>query len=298
MQEFDFVSPVTLEEACRALVDGGGRLVAGGTDVIPQMLNGRFRAGRLVDLSRLCGLLSYIEPREEWITIGALTTYTEIVNLPCCRPAPCPGSGCRRSLPADPQPRTLGGNLGNASPAGDTLPPLLALDARVTLAGLDGERTVPLQELLLGPGQTAIEPGEVIREVSFKCLPGGANSVFLKLSSRQGMAVSVVSAAVVLGLDAKGRGSLPGLALGAVAPVAMRAPEAEALLLGQPIGEAHISAAAEAASRFCNPITDVRGTAEYRRYAVQVLVRRGLRALAYGERAGSGPGGGPGGEHE
>jgi len=292
MQEFDFVSPGTLEEACRELVEGGGRLVAGGTDVIPQMLNGRFQAGRLVDLSRLCGLLSYIQTREEWIAIGALTTYTEIVESPllqACAPALVQAAasvGCLQTRTRG----TLGGNIGNASPAGDTLPPLLALDARVTLAGLGSERTVPLQALLHGPGQTAIEAGEVIREVLFKRLPDGVKSVFLKLGSRQGMAVSVVSMAVALGLDADGRVSLARLSLGAVAPAAMRVPAAEDLLLGQPLDEAHIRAAAETASRFCHPISDVRGTAEYRRHAVRVLVQRGLRLLANGDRSG--------GEHE
>jgi xanthine dehydrogenase FAD-binding subunit len=280
VQEFDFVAPNTLEEACQVLAQGGGRLVAGGTDIIPQMLNGRFQARRLIDLSRLCEL-SYIQERGEWIAIGALTTYAELVESALLQSEAAAlvqaaaTVGCVQTRNRG----TLGGNIGNASPAGDALPPLLALDAQVALTSLAGERSLALRELLLGPGKTAIRPDEVIREIVFRRLPDGAKSAFLRLGSRQGMAVSVVSVAVVLGMAA-GRVSLARLALGAVAPTPLRATQAEATLAGWPLDEARINAAAEAAASACAPISDVRGTAEYRRHAVRVLVRRGLQALA------------------
>jgi CO/xanthine dehydrogenase FAD-binding subunit len=290
IQELAFVSPRTLEEACQALADGRGLPVAGGTDVIPQMKNGRLRGGqrieRLVDLSHLCGL-DDIEVREDGengartLTIGALTSFRALAESPLV-PAEAAALaqaaesvGCLQTRNRG----TLGGNLGNASPAGDSLPPLLVDDAQVTLASLDGERTLPLSSLLQGPGKTALAPGEIICRIAFQCLPG-AKSIFLKLGSRQGMAVSVVSVAALLKLDEAGKVAIGRIVMGAVAPTARRALKAEALLSDQPLTEALIQAAAEQAAQECAPISDVRGTADYRRHAVKVLVRRALHALA------------------
>lgn len=283
MQDFNFVSPRTLEEALHALAESGGRVIAGGTDVIPQMLNGRFQTDCLVNLGSL-NSLSFIEQRNGEVHLGALTTYAQMVDSPLLQtaaPLLVQAAATVGSIQTR-QRGTLGGNIGNASPAGDTLSPLLALKARVTLVSWRGERSLPLAELLLGPGKTAIAADEVIHSIQFERPHSNARSVFLKLGNRQGMAVSVVSAALILRPGTDGCIEDVRIALGAVAPTAMRCPEAERLIIGQKPTDAQIEAAAEAAASACAPITDVRGTAAYRRHAVRVLVKRGLCLLAHG----------------
>lgn len=282
MQEFNFESPPTLAEVCRRLSDAGGRLIAGGTDVIPQMQAGRFQADRLIDLSRVTEL-SYIEPKNgSTIEIGGLTNYMRLINSPLLQ-AEAPLLVQAAELVGAVQTRyrgTLGGNIANASPAGDTLPPLLALNAAVTLVSAAGERTLPLVDLLQGPGKTALARNEVIHHISFDRLPANAKSIFLKLGNRRGMAIAVVSVAVLLQLDQARRVEEVRIALGAVAPTPIRCPRAEAVLKGQPLTEALIEATAASATHECAPIDDVRASAGYRRQMVKVLVRRGLHMLA------------------
>lgn len=281
MQEFDFYTAQTVEQACRMLAEPGSRLVAGGTDVIPQMLNGRLRAGRIIDISRLAGL-KQVELHGEMVHIGALVTYAELIASPLLQ-AEAPLLVQAAAVVGCVQTRyrgTLGGNIANASPAGDSLPPLLALQASVTLVSAAGERTLPLEQVLQGPGITALAPAEMIHHVVFARLSPTAKSIFLRLGSRQGMAVAVASAALVLELEPAGQVSDVRLALGAVAPTPMRCREAEGLLVGKVLKEENIERFARTAAEACSPIDDVRGTADYRRHAVKVLARRGLRSLA------------------
>jgi CO/xanthine dehydrogenase FAD-binding subunit len=283
MQEFEFYSPRTLAELCQALADGSGRLIAGGTDVIPQMRDGRFQAERLVDLSRQ-GALRFVEGRNGKITVGALTTYAHMIGSSLLQSEAAALVQASR-LVGSIQTRhrgTLGGNIGNASPAGDTLPPLLVLNAEVTLMSARGERTPKVADLLQGPGRTAIGPDEVIHHVSFERLPPKAGSIFLRLGNRRGMAVSVASAAVMLQLGPGRVVDEARIALGAVAPTAIRCPQAEGVLKSQPLTDSRLGEAARIAAGECAPIDDVRGTAQYRRHVVAHLVGRALSSLAEG----------------
>lgn len=281
MQEFDFVVPETLAEACQMLSDGYGRPVAGCTDVLPQMRHGKLIVERLVDLSRLKEL-DFIEPSNRLLSIGALVTYEQMIASPALNsyaPVLVQASatvGCRQTRNRG----TLGGNLGNASPAGDTLPSLLVLNAQVVLTSSSQERRIPLSAFLLGPGKTALLPGEIIRQVEFEPLPPHARMLFLKLGNRQGMAVSVASVALALQLDRGGPVQDVRIALGAVAPTAIRCPEAEKFLIGQQIDPITAGAAGRLAAQACAPIDDVRASAAYRRHAIQVLVKRGLLSLS------------------
>ena len=281
MQEFDFVVPKTLAEACQMLSDGYGRPVAGCTDVLPQIRHGKLKTERLVDLSRIKSL-AYIEHSNGRISIGALTTYEQMVTdrqLHDYAPVLAQAAatvGCRQTRNRG----TLGGNLGNASPAGDTLPPLLILNAQVVLAGSSGERRMAVSDLLLAPGKTALLRDEIITSVDFEALPRGMRSLFLKLGNRQGMAVSVASVALALQLDGGGPVQDVRIALGAVAPTAIRCPEAEKFLIGQQIDPITAGAAGRLAAQACAPIDDVRASAAYRRHAIQVLVKRGLLSLS------------------
>lgn len=282
MQDFDFIVPRSLPEALAVLGDGA-RPVAGCTDVIPQMLAGRFAAGCLVDLSRLDELHGIHSDGEE-IVIGACTTYAEMAASPLLQQAApalvqaAQTVGCVQTR----QRGTLGGNIANASPAGDTLPPLLVLEAQVELASPRGTCTLPLPEILLGPRRTVLASDELIMRIRFIHPAPGTRMCFFKLGSRQGMAVAVVSTAALLALDEQGRVATTRLALGAVAPTALRLPAVEALLQGQPPTPELIVRAAAAAAAACSPIDDVRATAAYRRHAVRVLTRRALSQLING----------------
>jgi len=244
------------------------------------MRHGHFRASRLVDLSRLSDL-KQIEQQDGQISLGALLTYNDLLSSSVVlseAPALAQAAatvGCAQTRNRG----TLGGNLANASPAGDTLPPLLILDAHALLAGASGERTLPLAEFLQGPGQTALQSGEIIQKVRFERLPPEAKSLFLKLGSRQGMAVSIASAAVALRVDDRSRVLDVRIALGAVAPTGIRCGQAEQTLLGQTFSEDLVDLAARCAANECSPIDDVRGSAEYRRHAVFILVRRALLSV-------------------
>ncbi len=138
---------------------------------------------------------------------------------------------------------------------------------------------MPLSDFLLGPGKTDLLPGEIIHHVDIETLPGDAAAIFLKLGNRQGMAVSVASAAVWLRWDHDGRVKEARIAMGAVAPTAIRCPEAENSLIGKRLNPAFANEAGKLAAQASAPIDDVRGAAAYRRHAVQVLVKRGLMAL-------------------
>ncbi|MBP1694297.1 MAG: molybdopterin dehydrogenase FAD-binding protein [Chloroflexi bacterium] len=280
MPEFTFLSPKSLAEACQMLSGGSGRPVAGCTDVLPQIHQGKLNVERLVDLSRLKEL-DFIRLQDGQISIGALATYEALRTDPLLQKAApslvqaAASVGCRQTRNRG----TLGGNLGNASPAGDSLPPLLVHNAVLVLTSRSGDRRLPLLEFLLGPGKTALLPGEVIRQVDLEALPDDARSVFLKLGNRQGMAVSIASAAVWLRLDHIGAVQEARIALGAVAPTAIRCPEAEGFLLGEQLDLASAAEAGKLAAQACAPIDDVRGSAAYRRHAVRALVKRGLSNL-------------------
>jgi carbon-monoxide dehydrogenase medium subunit len=179
---------------------------------------------------------------------------------------------------------TVAGNLITASPANDSISPLMALDAQVRLRSVDGERTVELRSFYRGVRNTVMQPDEILVEIAFPALPAGARSAFVKLGLRRAQAISVVNAAVVVDLaDAAVRRA--AIALGAVTPVIARAEAAEAWLVGKPLGEAEIAEAARLALQSAAPIDDLRGSATYRRQMVEVCVRRCLRAIARGEMA-------------
>ena len=281
MQEFEFHSPRTLDGLVQTLADRGGSLIAGGTDVVPQMRDGRFRARRLIDLTRQPDL-RFIERHNGHLHIGALTTYAQMIASPLLQ-TEAPALVQASSVVGSVQTRhrgTLGGNIGNASPAGDTLPPLLLLNAEVTLVSAEGERSLALAKLLQGPGKTAIGNHEVIHHISIERPPPNAGSVFVRLGNRSGMAVAVASAALIL---LKGEGNVVDevrIALGAVAPTAIRCPGAEMLLKGKRLSQTLVEETAQTAATECSPIDDVRATAGYRRQVVAQLVGRGLQALA------------------
>ena len=279
MQEFDFVRPGNLEELMTALRQGGGRIIAGGTDVIPKLRRDQLSASRLIDISALEDL-RVIAQEGDWISIGALITHRQILQAPLLQVhnpalvAAVASIGCDQTRNRG----TLGGNIANASPAGDTIPPLLVFDAEVALNGPEGRRTFPLEGFITGPGETQMQAHEFIHSLRFRPLSGAWGAAFEKLGKRSGMAISVANAAAAVVLDSRGRVEQARLALGSVAPVALRCAEAEAFLSGKTPTQETLQEAASLCASGISPISDVRATADYRRYAAVVLARRALQA--------------------
>mgnify|MGYP001824218941 CR=1 FL=1 len=284
MQEFDYFRPGTIRELKEKLAIPGARILAGGTDIIPRMRQDSFSAKCLVDTSGI-NSLNYIEDQGESIVLGALTSHQEIVEsqliqqinpalVEAAESIGCIQTRCRG---------TLGGNIANASPAGDTLPPLLVYDAQVLLQSLEGERILGLDEFLLGPGKIALKPGEFIHSISFEPLKGSWGSHFIKVGKRSGMAISVVNAAGAIVLDEKGLIADARLALGAVGPVVIRCRETEKSLIGKKPDLDLFQQVSELAQAEISPIRDIRSTDRYRAHAAGVIAGRVLRIAA--ERA-------------
>jgi CO/xanthine dehydrogenase FAD-binding subunit len=273
--------PRTLDEAFEALQRmPGAQLLAGGTDFVVEVNFGHRRPPAVVGLRRVAELRGWRRDDGE-LVLGAALTFTEIETQLA---GELPALAAAARTIGSPQMRnagTLGGNLGTASPAGDSLPVLAAMDARVVLASQAGERTLPVTEFVTGVKKTAIQPREVIREVRVPRLRGPQQ--FLKVGTRNAMVISIACAALVVDLD--GRSVRCGL--GSVAPTPVRAAEAEAFIAGEidwdgpHAGAGAVARFGDLAAAAASPITDHRSTAEYRRRAVQVICTRALtRSLA------------------
>lgn len=276
---FEYHEPVSVAEAVElgARFGSDGRFLAGGTDLIIQMRRGKVAPRHVVTLHRVPGL-DAIEANGH-VRLGALVTHRAIERCPTfhgglralVEGAEVVGGHQVRNV------GTVGGNVVNASPAADVVPVLLTLDATVACVGADGERTVALEQFLVGPGQTVRRPGELITAVDFAPLPERSATAFLKAGRRRAMEISVVCVAARLTLDAGGERCVEArIALGAVAPTTWRAREAEQALEGRPIVREALREAGRVAAADCRPISDVRASARYRRVLVETLVPRAL----------------------
>ncbi len=279
MSRFEYHQPESLHDAIALAARFGAEasFLAGGTDLIVQIERGRIAPRHVVGLQRVPGLTG-IEVNGR-IVLGARVTHRSLERAPelagalrcLIEGAEVIGGHQVRNV------ATVGGNLVNASPAADLAPCLLALDGTVTLVGPGGERELPVERFLLGPNRTARRPDELLTRVSLPALPARAATAFLKAGRRRAMEISVVCVAARLTLDASLERCLEArVALGAVAPTAVRAHQAERALEGQPVGGEAFRRAAEAAQEACRPIDDVRASAAFRQHLVGVLVRRAL----------------------
>ena len=181
---------------------------------------------------------------------------------------------------------TIGGNLATASPAADSAPPLLVYNAEVVLTSCEGERTLPLSEFFLGPGETALKPNELLTEIRVPIPTERTQAAFIKLDKRRAMAISVVSTAARITLDKKGTVTQARIALGSVASTPLRAYQAEASLEGNALNESVIKSAAKLAREAASPIDDLRASANYRGKMVEVLTRRVLETVWRGLEGG------------
>lgn len=277
-----YFSVASIDEALQLLAEHGARarIVAGATDLIIE-LERKLRPGvdTLIDISRVPGL-DDIEMRDGRIRLGPLVTHNHLVGSPIVREYAFPLARAAWDVGA-PQIRnrgTVAGNLITASPANDTIPPLWALGASVTLRSTSEERTLGLPDFYTGLRRTAMRPDEMLTAIEFPALAANERGAFIKLALRRAQAISVVNTALVLGFDGE-RIARAVITLGSVAPTIVRATAAEGHLTGRALDDDTIREAARLAIRAATPIGDVRSTAEYRSAMIGVLVARALRAL-------------------
>ena len=274
---FELEIPRDLAGALNALVAGGDTTtvpIAGGTNLIVDMRARRERPDRVVGLGKV-GELRGMEFGAERISIGGGTTVTELLrSREIAEAAPSLTESAR--LFAGLMVRntaTVAGNIACGSPAADLVPPLLSLDADVTLANVAGTRTLPLDEYYLDYKRDVRRPDELITRISWPRLPASSVNTFYKLARRKGDAITVTGVALTLSA-AGGICTTVRIALGAVAPIVFRARKAEAVLEGRARTPALIAEAAAAATAESSPIDDVRASADYRLHTVEALTRR------------------------
>jgi xanthine dehydrogenase iron-sulfur cluster and FAD-binding subunit A len=285
-----YLRPTSLPEALRLLHEHAGkaRVVAGGTDVLVQLPRGILPTETLIDITALREL-KYIREEPDHIALGALATHNDVIASHLCleRTLPLAQASLEVGAPQIRSRATVAGNLITASPANDTITPLMALGASLVLTSLDGERVVSLAEFYPGFRRTVMRPDELLREIRVPALGARDSGIFLKLGLRRAQAISVIDVALVVSLVGDGTIDAARIALGSVAPTIIRAPTAEAYLAGKSLDDATIGEAARLASADARPIDDLRGSAAYRSATLAALVAEGLRRIAAGtERAG------------
>ena len=280
MKNFNYFAPESLSEAYDILARYSERsfLMAGGTDLLVQMKAKSIVPECVVDLKGLG--LNYIKAMNDGLAVGATTTLHDIESSPLIQEK-CPVMAATCSEMACYSIRhlgTIGGNLCNASPAADTAPPLIVLEAKVKINGPDGERVVSVEDLFTGPRKTILKKGEILTEIQIPHLPPHSGAVYLKYKRNEGMDLALVGVGVWLVLDSSGTNCQDvRIALGAMAPVPLRVSAAEKVLRGNVLKEDLFEEAALKAKEVAEPITDVRGSADYRTALVQTLTRDALR---------------------
>lgn len=281
---FSVLEPTTLPDALSALALAGdtGAALAGGTDLLLRIRRGARTYRAVVNLKRVPGLNALVWDAERGLTMGALTTFRTIEQHPQVRRHYLALSEAARVV-AGVQLRnlaTVGGNIGNASPSADSVPPLVALGATIEIASASGARQMPVADCITGPGRTVLAPGEIFTAIHLPAPPPRAGSAFARFSPRSAMDIGIASVAAAIVLDADGRCLECRIALGAVTPTPRRATASEDALRGARVSPALADQAGELASAAADPITDIRGSAAYRRAIVRVLTSRVVQQAA------------------
>jgi carbon-monoxide dehydrogenase medium subunit len=284
----EYINATTIEEVIQILAEKRERvrIMAGGTDLILELERGVRRGiDTLIDVTRIPNLERITIDEDDVIHLGPLVTHNHCVESRLIRARAYPLARAAWEVGA-PQIRnrgTIAGNLITASPANDTITPLMALGASVTLHSAQGTRTVPLEDFYTGVRKTVMQPDEMLVDISFPAMASTARGTFIKLALRRAQAISIIDVAVIVDLEA-GSVKAASLTLGAVAPTIIHAQEAEKYLAGKQLTDEVIEKAARLTMNASKPIDDIRGSAAYRLEMVRVCTLRGLRSIRDGEQ--------------
>jgi aerobic carbon-monoxide dehydrogenase medium subunit len=287
MTEIRYVAPRTLDEAIGAFAAAGSaaRIMAGGTDLLVQMRSGLVRPGLIVDIKKIGEMTEIEETSDGGFRIGAAVSGAVLSEHPKFRKA-WPGVLEAVNLIGSKQVQgraSAGGNLCNGSPAGDSVPAMIAAGAIVTVQGPSGRRELPVEKVPAGPGRTNLTPGEILVSFTLPARPPGSSDAYLRMIPRTEMDIAVVGLGVSLTLK-DGVCTAARVGLGAVAPTALLVEAAGQALTGSRLDDAALEKAAEACRAACRPIDDKRGTIAYRVKTAGVLVKRTVAIAA--KRAG------------
>jgi xanthine dehydrogenase FAD-binding subunit len=278
LQEFVYERPETIADAIAAMAAGDARALAGGTDLVPQLREGRRRAGRIVDLKRIPELAAIAALPDGGISIGAAATATAVARhagLVAAYPAVAQSAQLIGGVQIQNR-ASLGGNICNAAPSADAVPALICHEARAAIAGRSGRREVAVEAMFRGPGQTALEAGEILVSILLPPPQPRSAAKYLRFTPRREMDIAVAGAGTWIGLDAHGAVAAARVVLASVAPTPIRALSAEQKLIGEKPTRALLEEAGRLAAGDARPISDTRGSADYRRSLVAVLTARAL----------------------
>jgi len=284
----DYIAPQSIDEAVAALksADSNVQILSGGTDLIVQMRSGRKSPSLLVDIKKIPEVSTIKWGPDGCVGIGAAIPIVKLSAVSDFA-ATWPGVLEAARLIGSEQVQgraSIGGNLCNASPAADSVPALLCAKASCLVAGPSGVQTVPVEAILKVPGRTSLGPGEFVVSIQLPRPPSQSNLTYIRFIPRTEMDIAVAGAAVSLTVNDKGICTAARVALAAVAPKAILVPSAAEAMLGSDLGDDVVKAVEFAARDACDPISDMRGTADYRTHIAGVLAGRALKAAAHGAR--------------
>ncbi|MDA1096562.1 MAG: xanthine dehydrogenase family protein subunit M [Chloroflexi bacterium] len=284
MRDFEYVAPTSIDEAIKAFAgaDGQARALVGGTDLIDQIRVGRRTPQLVIDMKRIPELNILEYNPSDGLRIGTAVSCTRVYtnrDVLANYPGVASSAGLVGSVQIQNR-ASIGGNIGNGAPSGDTIPTLISLDATVTIVGPRGRREEPLEHIFASPGRLTLQPDEFLLEVHVPPPVARSSTHYLRFIPRAEMDIAVVGVGVALTLGDDARIEKVGITLASVAPTPIRAAGAEDVLRGQALTASLIREAGERAVASASPISDVRGSAEYRRELVKVLTRRAVTACA------------------
>ena len=288
MDDIRYLAPRTLDEAISAFAAAGSaaRILAGGTDLLVQMRAGSVRPGLIVDIKKIAEMTTIEETADGGFRIGAAVPGAVLAEHPRFGKI-WPGVLEAVNLIGSTQVQgraSAGGNLCNGSPAGDSVPAMIAAGAIVTLQGPNGRREIPIEKVPAGPGRTHLLQGEILVSFTLPPRPPGSGDAYLRMIPRTEMDIAVVGVGINLTLDGSGTCTAARVALGAVAPTVLLVKECADALIGSKVDDHALERLAAAASAACRPIDDKRGTKEYRIKVAGVMARRAAQIALHRAR--------------
>ncbi|AZU62108.1 FAD binding domain-containing protein [Neobacillus mesonae] len=281
--ETEVKSPKTVEDCLIMIanIDCDFRIIAGGTDAVVRMKEGKWRPKTWINIKGIQEL-RFIKKVDQQIHIGPLTTHSDIVHSAILKGKADVLIDAAREVGAAQiqNAGTIGGNIGTASPAGDTIPALYVLGTVIELSSVDHKRYIPIEEFFIGPGRTVKKDYEMITNIIIQPQEENEISIFQKLGPRKAQSISIVNVAISLSMEKGTNKCVAGkIAYGSVGPTIIRAKKCEAMLTVNPLTAPHIQNIAKVAWKEVMPISDIRASAEYRRDMACSLLERGLYRL-------------------